>query len=461
MPIPRRVTSTEGAILKKRLLASLPASRFEMETLTRLAGIHATRKVPTACVECKRRPKMLINPDFVEKYCTRDEHLFLLVMHELWHVLLAHTRMYPQMTQAHNIAFDAIINAGLMQRFPAAEYRGFFEALNPADKFPSCLLRPPEGWPNDPQYPEDIGPEGTTEIIRRLYPPHNRRRVGVMPLYEEVLDLLIKSGMDLGEVVLIGNHDGTPVHDPFLKDAMSKITEKWPDTPTNMRGMGFGMRNRNLNRTAAYENARRTFSNTLRQCLGPKPGRERNRGRVPITVTGGNGVLINPRDRLASARKQLGAPQTLWAQPTEIKARIPEKPNRAHLYLDVSGSMNFIIRNMLGLLLPYVAERKVEVYQFSTEVDALSLQDLRAARLKTTGGTDINCVLAHALEQQPPVEKVLVLTDGAVGDPLPEHARGVEEQGMKLYIVMPDGCMLSHGVERISKAVVKLPQPER
>ena len=37
----------------------------------------------------------------------RDEHLFLLVMHELHHVLLGHTRLFPRASRAHNIAFDA------------------------------------------------------------------------------------------------------------------------------------------------------------------------------------------------------------------------------------------------------------------------------------------------------------------------------------------------------------------
>ena len=64
------------------------------------------------------------------------------VRRRLWHVLLAHTRLYPRPTTAHNIAFDAIINAGLSRRFPGREYRGFFERLYPADEFPARLLRP-------------------------------------------------------------------------------------------------------------------------------------------------------------------------------------------------------------------------------------------------------------------------------------------------------------------------------
>ena len=86
-------------------------------------------------------------------------------MHELWHVILAHTRLYPRPTGAHNIAFDAVINAGLAREFPGPEYRGFFEAVNPAETFPGLLLRPPEGWPQRPLYP-DAGPLGRSRCWR-------------------------------------------------------------------------------------------------------------------------------------------------------------------------------------------------------------------------------------------------------------------------------------------------------
>ena len=124
--LPKVRISREGAELTRRLVNCLPAATFEMETFCRLAGIEVSDKIPTAAVECTLRPRLLINPAFINKYCQEDEHLFLLVMHELWHIILAHTRMYPRATLAHNIAFDAIINAGLSRQFPGPEYRGFF-----------------------------------------------------------------------------------------------------------------------------------------------------------------------------------------------------------------------------------------------------------------------------------------------------------------------------------------------
>ena len=115
--------------LSNRIANCLPAGTFELEIFCQLVGIEASREVESAAVQGSLQPRMLINPDFIEKYCRRDEHLFLLVMHELWHILLGHTRLFPRATLIDNIAFDAVINAGLTLQFPEAEYRGFLEEI--------------------------------------------------------------------------------------------------------------------------------------------------------------------------------------------------------------------------------------------------------------------------------------------------------------------------------------------
>ena len=448
------VTRKENATITRRLLASMPASKFEMQTLCRLADIQTSRALPTAAVECKRRPRLLINPDFVERHCQRDEHLFLLVMHELWHVMLAHTRMYPRATTAQNIAFDAIINAGLMREFSQPEYMGFFDKINPADKFPGCLLRPPVGWPKQPEYPTDVGPPGTEAMIRRLYPKNNSRRYP-LPLYEEVLRLLMKAGF-LTMPMLIGNHDGIPEHDPLMKDMMRHVSANWPST-TFGQGMNGAMVRHNVRISSSTEQAQRVFSRTLQQCLSNRPGGSRRRAKIAITAQGGVGVLPNPHDRLIPAKRRLGTPSTLWSQPVAMKVRANQHPSRSFVYLDVSGSMNFILSNLLHLMLPYVARGEAEVFQFSTEVRPLPYAELRKGRLATTGGTSINCVLKHVLEIEPKVQRMLILTDGATGAPNPHFAQQLDDRGTKVIAVLPDGHRLDPRVEAITQSIVTLP----
>lgn len=463
-----RGSGDEGSRLAARLVGCVPAATVEMETLCRMAGIKSTKAIPTAAVECVRRPRLLINPDFAVKYCQRDEHLFLLVMHELWHIILAHTRLYPRVTPAHNVAFDAIINAGLArQYYSKPEYRGFFEELNPADKFPSVLLRPPVGWPTHPEYP-DVGPPGTRQILERLYPPPKAKQVA-MPFYEEILQLLRQYAEQNGWVwvdgdpFLLGDHsnpdaEGTVFADPILGDTMRRIAGKMPGNLVGQKpGKGGAKGEQMTELVPATEYARRAFSHVLRHCLGPREGGQRRRQKTSIPITSGTSVIPNPRDRLASARRKLGMPNTIWAQPGTIKARVPEVPSKAHVYLDVSGSMAEVLPHLLGLILPYVAAGQADIFQFSTMVESLPLARLQHGRLQTTGGTDINCVLEHVLGVTPLVHKALLLTDGATGIPWGNLVDRVREQNLRIYVVLPSESAWEEDLKDVASFMTTLP----
>ncbi|MFW5709163.1 MAG: DUF2201 family putative metallopeptidase [Chloroflexota bacterium] len=451
------ITRGEEAEITRRLLASMPASRFEMDTVTRLAAIKVTREVPSAAVETSRNPRLLINPDFVTKFCQRDEHLFLLVMHELWHILLAHTRLTPHMTPAHNIAFDAIINAELMRVFRSPDFMGFFDRINPPDKFPHCLLRPPVGWPDKPEY-SDIGPPGTKELLKRLYPPGHFNRHS-MPLYEEILRLLKKAGINAltSDIVLIGNHENAQFHDPVMREFFDEISERWPYIP----GQGNGWRRRNNRRQYSLadnrEEVRRVFARIIRQILDESHTGERTRKHSPVKLMGTEGFIPNARDRTMHARQQIGSPQLLWKQEAEYLTRKFDRPDRAFVYLDVSGSMNFMISHLLDLLLPYVARRQALIYQFSTNVRPLPWEELKSGLLATTGGTDINCVFEHLLQVKPAPRRVLIITDGLVGKPSSMYSQQIVDQRMALHIVLPPRRTLDASLDAIMRRVIHLP----
>ena len=120
-----------AADLVRRVLDVVPARSYSMNALLRLFRVEATESVDTASVSCERRPVLRVNPRFVEEHCASDAHLFMLVMHELHHVLLGHTRLFPRPTPAYNLAFDAVINALLWLRFPEEAYSSFFALCVP------------------------------------------------------------------------------------------------------------------------------------------------------------------------------------------------------------------------------------------------------------------------------------------------------------------------------------------
>ncbi len=472
------MSDRESELLAERLVSCLPAASFELETLCRLAGISVSRDIETAAVTCEGRSRLLVNPDFVAAHCRRDEHLFLLVMHELWHVILAHTRLWPRPTPNHNIAFDAVINAGLARQHPAPEYRGFFEALNPADAFPALLLRPPVGWPFAPRYRRAGLPKGADGIMRRLYPPP--AAVGSRePLYEEILAVLERGGDADASAdgpggrptgngagtgpVLVGDHgdhcgDDDALDDPLLGDVVRRIVGKWPPPPFPLAGRDSGGAVRDW--TAALsppaEDVRRAFARVLRRCLGANPGGAVRRNRVDVPVMGGTGVWPNAADRLAPARRLLGGPATLWAQPARTPARLLEQPATAHVYLDVSGSMTELLPRLVGLLVPFVADGRAAAWQFSTTVEPLLLGALRRGELATTMGTSIDCVVEHLLSH-PAVRRAVVVTDGYVGPARADLARRFADAGVRLHGVLPAESAWARDLEALGAALTVLP----
>jgi hypothetical protein len=457
----------ETSDIMSRLLSSLPAATLEMETLAKLAGIVSSRKVPTAAMECKHRPRLLLNPDFIGKFCQRDEHIMLLVMHELWHVMMAHTSLYPRVTQAQNIAFDAIINSSLMRRFHTPEYFGFFDKLNPSDKFPHMLLRPPVGWPDNPQYPDNVGPPGTKRILQQLYPEKQFLRYSrQVTFYHEILSLIREDMRQRGI-----NPDGIPVligdHDELDDDSKALMGELIGDAigdfrllPSgfNQRGRGGYQNSYNSDVWESSYDARRIFSSILKKAIGPESGRFQRRTRTPIQETSGTGVIPNPRDRMIHARRLLGSTDSLWNQRYEVNARIKQPRRRAYVYFDVSGSMGRVIPYLLGLLTPYVVNDQAKLFQFSTIVEPLPLKALNKGLVTTTGGTSIVPVFDHLIQQTQMISRVLILTDGITGSPTAEQIAVLQARKTKVHVVLPFESANTRDLESVATSMTILPR---
>ncbi|MDP6541127.1 MAG: hypothetical protein QF410_16440, partial [Planctomycetota bacterium] len=136
-----------------------------------------------------------------------------------------------------------------------------------------------------------------------------------------------------------------------------------------------------------------------------------------------------------------------------VRSRVPAT---AHVYLDVSGSMFGVLPYLTGLLAPYVQSGQVHLFQFSTEVAPVRLSDLRAGTVESTGGTCIECVLEHALDE-PRLRSALVLTDGYVGRPTEAQARAVVAKPLRLHAVLPAEGSFPDELLDITKTITTLP----
>jgi len=415
--------------LEQRLASCIPGGTLELEAFLRLVEIRETTEIPTAAVTTGATSRLLLNPKFIKKYCANDEHLFLLVMHELWHVLFAHTRLSTRPTVAENIAFDAIINAELTKQFRAIQYRGFFEAINPSDSFPGRLLRAPEGWPDYPRYNGE-GPKGTLDILSRLYP--SSEKYAYSPTYgelvsliegwtgyEEFVRLVGESNGSEGPVVL-GDHTGAnegrdPMADTMVRSVLSEVTKSWP-TPGG--GLGLDSSSRDdanqwiIAPSKVQFSIEQTMELVLRRACRPARRGDPKRERV-LRARAVQTPIPVARDRQRLARKRLGVYSLLWNGEVEERRIVNGSPGTALVYLDVSGSMDAELPRLIIPLRKFVERGLATTWQFSTIVEPLSLDELQSGKVTTTGGTAVSSVLEHALSQEG-ISSVVIVSDGFV-----------------------------------------------
>jgi hypothetical protein len=438
---------TNAPALGQRILNVLPAATYQMDRFLQLVDVVVSDRSETACVEVGPQPKLHVNAQFVDKYCQRDEHLLMLVLHELYHVILGHTTLFPRLTPAQNIVFDAVINALLCHQFREPQYLGFFRRINSWSHFPGRLLRPPPGWPAKPKSLPPAASKQERVVVELLY--------GAKPetvTYQEILALLegkLTEEQD-GPFVLLGDHsgpckdstaDGGAVTDELFKEILQRVTADWPEQS------GLGPQNGAGGSLADFlmpkaKSPRAEFVVALKRLLS-RAGVLHPLARTAYgwkdrpTMQEYVSVLPNWRDRHAYSKELLfGAAPLLYRSERLSRRRQWTPQDISHVYFDVSGSMHDAIPWLVGAMEPLHRKGLCELFVFSTVVDTVKRGKLTIGRLENTGGTDINCVLKHVLEfpAKKTPRKIVVLTDGYTGVPNPKLIKGMESRKVQLYV---------------------------
>ena len=440
---------TDEEKIVSRILDVIPPVSFEMTTFLSLFRVRFSDKTETACVTCGDSPELLLNKDFVEAHCQTDEHLFMLVMHELYHVILGHTRLFPRSTEVRNLVFDAVINAILCSLFPKPEFTSFFTDYYPSDKMPFALLRPKgEGTP--------LVAESALNLL------YGGSDTGT---YHDVYEALLESGCVKEITVLLGGGRGAtalPVdgrarspsaphpillgsHDeeddemsPDMKELIHQIISKWPSPDRPLHGQDLGAEERERGFDAEADPAirlRRGIRCLMRRAAipGKKEVRRRSvREMVCETAT----FLPDWHDRSHEAREVAFGDALIYSTTTRLQRPASRDNRQAFVYFDVSGSVAEQVPSVAQTLLPYCRGGLCTVHVFSTVVHLASARDLVARKFSSTGGTDINCVLKHILELPPRrrPRAAVIITDGFTGKPDATLAKRFRAAKKRLFV---------------------------
>ncbi len=415
--------------ISERILDCFPSGAFALHALLGLLDIVETDAVETAAVECRAEPRMLVNPEFVDRWAETPEKLLMLVMHELHHILLGHTRFFPCATAVDNLVFDAVINAMLCRMFAEPEHTSFFTDFYDEGQFPACLLRPPSGW--DPRFRTPV-PRGLAKYPEIRYAYHalySEKGASYEDLFEALRKLVHEQAA--AEVPLIGDHSGEnssasgrlEQRSPVVFDAVRQIVERWPQPPNPIAGRSLAdILKRSTLRLERKRSKRETLRNLLRKVGGAGRCRGwilvRNDDRISIDVP------LPGFDRRSAVLTSMGVRPLLYSHSLQIR-RMRPAGEKVHVYLDVSGSIGDLKGPLYGAVLDCREFVHPRVHLFSTKVADITLEDLRSGVCETTGGTDIACVAEHMRANK--VRRAAVITDGFVGRPAGQNLETLEK----------------------------------
>lgn len=457
--------------LVDRVWGCVPVTGQAFSALLSLLKIEASEAIPTACVTTGECSRMLLNPSFVQAHCRTDEHLAMLVLHELYHVVLGHTRLYPRITPAQNWAFDCLINAQLCRLFPHPRYTTFFTQFSGAASGPGMLLAPPPGW--ERHLPDAIAARRRHEAVQadpRLGDAHWRLYDDDSITTEELYRLLLSvaaspregddaretgggasddEGASSGEPCgggrcgnqpdwrLLGNHDSDEA-DGLHPDAMREIREivaRWPMVDRRSgRDQG-----RQMERTEVTLGRRRNAAvRALRRALALAAQRTGASGPQRLSIAAMDTIepLDSGHDRKSAVVRMLGGEPLLHAG--SALARTPAPQDRVRVYLDLSGSMDGVLEPLYAALAQVLEQVEPRVHGFSTQIGTLTHAELRRGVRLSDGGTGIDAVTGHLLEC--PARAAVIVTDGWVGRIPDDHLRRLGQRRIRLVaVVTADG----------------------
>jgi len=417
--------------LKEQIFDCLPAGRYALSGLLRLLDVVETQAIASAAVECVKTPRLLINPEFVALHANTPEKLMMLVLHEIHHVLLGHTKRIPCESRADNFVFDCVINAMICRMFPSPEYTALFRDYYREDLFPVCLLRPPEKW--NPNFPIVDLPRGLLEekyaaarsVYLSLYskegvsyneirnilpkaivkiPSRSSKAARVMNgRGDQVGDQEVDTGgedqlqgeggisampVDLKDIPLLGDHEHpteslSSASESAFAQAVGGIVSEWPCPPDPIKGHSLtGMLQASKILVQKNSSSRQVLRSLIRRIADEKALGRSSFKNEPSQIPTETPIPLPSRRSIVSGA--LGFTPLLYPQTLEASKRIPVG-ERVHIYVDVSGSVDNIKGAIYGAVLD--CERWVfpEIHLFSTEIHDVTPTQLRQASAKALG----------------------------------------------------------------------------
>lgn len=352
--------------------------------------IHPTTEVPTACITAEGL--LRYNPEFATDYVKAPCDVFCLVCHELMHPMFGHFIYHGG--EIENLAADMVINAAISLLYYGPSNQGSLFRAFYDDQGIEGLLRP-----------LSVMHHGCYD---RLYGSFYGHHYGGRLSTGEVIHSLkvLTPVQECAAVVLLGSHMQAGRGQPgrgFPAELRASIADDLERASTWDNRAGYGQALHDLV-IDVFRGQRELKRELLRRYTTKrKLDRFLECSRAPRISVSPVPVRPSKRDLVLLCA---GVPPFYYHNRSSA---LREERHGLAVYLDVSGSVHDHLPEIIGLLRRF-QDRLTSVFLFSNAVVESTFEDVCAGRIKTTIGTDFDCIARSLIEKD--LDKAVILTDG-------------------------------------------------
>ena len=358
-------------------------------------------EIPTLAIT--KEGILYYNIKFWEDHVDTPNKVIEVITHELLHKVLGDfSRDYDENRELHNFASDSVINMTIYFMLGHADLMQCFYGAKP----PMGLLRPKSG--------NSMTRSKFGKIYSHLYDDSRYGNKDTDCSIDQVFSALkLIMPKKYKKVVFLGSHDKNKEKGPekntetididIDNDTKSKIASEIVDK-CKQAGNGSSLWNSMISLIHSTSNLRtrllRDFSinkniNKITEYMKEE--------KIVSSV-----IPIDPCRR-DIAMLAAGITPTIWRN----KINDTKKKNLGiAVYVDVSGSMHSILPKVAGII--YSLRKNIrKVFQFSNKIAETSIEELGRGVIRSTGGTDFDCIIEHAVNNN--YEKIIIFGDGWAG----------------------------------------------
>lgn len=395
---------------------------FESFTAGFIRSIEEADWHPTCAIY--KEGDLIYNPKFVAKNIASREDLFSLIFHETLHIV------FQSFIYAHGLieelATDAIINAVISQLYSGESGGGNLFIKLYRNEGIEGLLRPRSRMNNS----------RFDKLYQALYT--SWRVGGQLTTGEMIQTLKILMHDQKVNVLLLGGHFLRGTEDksaskvnPVDRETAARIAEDIKnDIARGGRQAGYFPTISELLMEALESKLSIKRSLLLGYATDRKIDRFKEEFRERHSIISPIPLHPSKKDLVLLASDLL----PVYFHNTLSRPR--EKNRGIAIYLDVSGSVNDHLPEILGIL-RRLQNKITSIYEFSNEVMEISMQELARGKIKTTYGTSFDSVARSILENE--YQKAVVITDG-YSSIEPELQKQMKQRTVKVLTILFGGA---------------------